>query len=99
MLKKRDQGRSNGDDLRRCNIDVIDLVRCRKRKLVLITAGNKLIHQYATLADTGIGLGYNELEFINRRQILDFVCHALIGDLSVGRFKKAIFVSPRVDSK
>ena len=96
VLEERDERCRHRNDLRRGNVDVIDLVRRRQRELVLVPAGHQFVHQLAALVHRGIRLGDHEVAFLDGGQVLDRVRDLCVLHLAIRRLQETVIVGARV---
>ena len=94
VLEERDQRSRHRNDLGRRHVHVLDAVRGREHELVLVAAGHQAFFQLA-LVQVGVGLGDDEVAFLDRRQEIDLVGDLAVLDLAVRRLHEAVLVGAR----
>ena len=66
MLKKRNQRRGNRHNLPGRHVHILDTIRRRQGKFVLVATGDQIVNQAAIGIHRGIRLSDNELTLFNR---------------------------------
>ena len=92
VLEERDQRGRDRDDLRGCDVDVLDLVGRGQQRLAVDPHRDQLVGQHAGGVHRGVGLGDHVAAFLDRRQVVDVVGEGLAHDLAVRGLEEAVLV-------
>ena len=77
----------------------MNFVRALQFELALEAAGHQFVGEAALLIQFGVGLGDDEVAFLDGRQILDLVGNLVMLHLAVGRLHEAVGIGPGVQGE
>ena len=97
MLKEWNQGRGNRHDLLGRYVHILDLIRGRQGKFILMTAGNQIVNQLAFAIDSSVSLGDDILTLVNGGQVFDFISQLTVNNLAIRCFQEAIAIGAGID--
>ena len=99
VLQERNQRSSNGYDLCRSHVHVLNAFGTHQNEFALITAADKLVAQVALVIDGSVSLSNNVVAFIDSREISDLVGDMTVNHFSVRCLKEAVVIQTRIKSQ
>ena len=96
MLEERNQRGCNRYHLLRRNVHVVNFFAWLERSLTLVANCYQRIDKAAFFIKRRACLRNNEITFVDRRQIIDLICHFILNDFTIRAFEEAIVIRTRV---
>ena len=99
VFQERNQGSSNGNDLCRSHVHVLNAFGTHQDEFAFITAADELVAQVALVIDGSVSLSNNVVAFIDCREVGDFVGYVTVDHFSVRCLKETVVVQTRIKSQ
>src|SRR5690606_981314 len=96
VLQERNQRGSNGNNLRRRHVHVMNVLRRGHQRFARLTASNQVVNKAAFFVQLRVRLGNDVVAFFDGGQVIDLIADLTVDDLVVRRLEEAVLVQTSV---